>query len=216
MKADTYLTKILISRQGYIALRLKDQYSLHRIVYDLFDDIRTDKEKQLSLKANIVWKDLGFNDNRRVILIITDRKPRPHSGHGYMTVESKLIPDSFLSHSHFRFDAVLNPVVRGGDRGRKVIPVKGRENVRNWFINKSNHEWGFIANQATLDIGNVDVLQFPGKTGQKITLAQARISGTLEVTDPDKFEFAFCRGLGRGTAFGCGMLLATPILESIY
>ena len=54
MKADTYLTKILISRQGYIALRLKDQYSLHRIVYDLFDDIRTDKEKQLSLKANIV------------------------------------------------------------------------------------------------------------------------------------------------------------------
>ena len=35
-----------LSRSDVKALKITDAYSLHRVVYDLFDDIRTETEKK--------------------------------------------------------------------------------------------------------------------------------------------------------------------------
>jgi len=213
---ETHLTQITITREGYIALRLKDQYSLHRIVYDLFDDIRTDLEKNSSVSANIVWKDAGINNNCRVLFVVTNRAPIPHRHYGIMRVESKIIPEAYISHDHYRFDLVVNPITRGGENGRGIMPVKGRENVRLWVRSNSEERWGFTIRQDTLDVGGTNVLSFKGKNAQTITLAQAKITGTLDVIDRIKFRDSFRMGVGRGKAFGCGMLQATPIIDTIY
>ena len=41
----------------------------------------------------------------------------------------------------------------------------------------------------------------------RITLSSVDLSGTLEVTDPNLFVSALVKGVGRGKAFGCGLLL---------
>jgi CRISPR system Cascade subunit CasD len=45
----------------------------------------------------------------------------------------------------------------------------------------------------------------------KITLASASFEGVLQVADPDALRIALVQGLGRGKAFGFGLLLLSPL-----
>ena len=49
------------------------------------------------------------------------------------------------------------------------------------------------------------------KDNSKVTLSQADLRGTLEVTDKDIFSESFANGIGRGRAFGCGLLQIIPV-----
>lgn len=45
----------------------------------------------------------------------------------------------------------------------------------------------------------------------RVTLTTAVFDGELEVTDAGLFRAALCHGIGRGKAFGCGLLTIAPI-----
>ena len=46
--------------------------------------------------------------------------------------------------------------------------------------------------------------------GDPVTLATTVFSGHLEVTDPDALRCALVQGIGRGKAYGCGLLTLAP------
>lgn len=48
------------------------------------------------------------------------------------------------------------------------------------------------------------------KPGRPVSIARAEIHGRLTVTDPAAFARTFTEGLGRGRAYGCGLLLVQP------
>ena len=60
----------------------------------------------------------------------------------------------------------------------------------------------------------MDVLQFAGKSKHLITISRAVIQGVLKVTDKERFRQSFAAGLGRGRAFGCGLLQIVPQINS--
>lgn len=193
-----------LSRADVKALKITDAYSLHRVVYDLFDDVRSVEEKQTSISSGILYADKGGDFNGRKILILSNRQPNI-SEHGELSI--KKIADSFLNYEHYRFEVVMNPTQRE-NQSRKIIALRTREEIAEWFIEKASR-WGFNVSPEHLEVREIEVKRFE-KGGQTITQGQAKLIGRLTVTDKEKFVQSFQTGIGRGRAFGCGLLQIVP------
>ncbi|WP_272572170.1 MULTISPECIES: type I-E CRISPR-associated protein Cas6/Cse3/CasE [unclassified Providencia] len=206
-----------LTRKDVQALKINDAYTLHKVVYSLYPDVRTAEEKRGSTPSGFLYADLGGDYKSRKILLLSNREPalylKDDNGHGeYGVVQSKQVSPDFLTHKNYRFNVIVNPTQRN-NKSRQIIPVKGRENIAEWFSSRAEKSWGFKVNHENLQIGNVNVLKFKGKEQHSVTLAQAQVQGTLEVINSDQFAQSFCQGIGRGRAFGCGLLQIVPIIE---
>lgn len=54
-----YASVLRLDRAAVKALRVTDLYSLHRVVYGLFEDVRSEAQKQASEPSGIQWVDKG-------------------------------------------------------------------------------------------------------------------------------------------------------------
>jgi CRISPR system Cascade subunit CasE len=197
-----------LTRSDIKALRVTDAYSLHRVVYNLFDDVRSDSEKQASIPSGILYVDKGGDWDSRRILMLSNRSPNiPVHG----SVESKPIPESFLHHNLYRFEVTINPTKRDKSTG-KIIAIRERELVRQWFIDKASKSWGFTVNERSLQVEKIDVKTFD-KKGHTVTQGSAILIGILNVSDRDLFIQSFQKGIGRGRAFGFGLLQIVPLTK---
>nr|HIL74689.1 type I-E CRISPR-associated protein Cas6/Cse3/CasE [Rhodospirillales bacterium] len=194
-----------LSRTDVKVLRITDAYSLHRVVYSLFEDIRTPEQKQTGTSSGILYTDKGGDFNSRKILILANRNPIVPE-HGELI--SKKLPDVFLEHEQYRFEVVINPSQRN-NATRKIVPIRGREAISEWFINKAPHSWGFSVNPKNIVVSNNHVKRFD-KKGHQVTQGYATIIGELQVADTEQFIKSFQQGVGRGRSFGCGLLQVVP------
>lgn len=199
-----------LDRAAIKALRITDPYSLHRVVYGLYPDVRDDQTKTASQPSGILWADQGGDFLGRKILLLANRQPTDSAEGGHGHVNSRPISDSFLSHSHYRFQVIVNPTRRDAASG-KLLPVKGREAVAEWFAQRGLASWGFAVSPEHLQIDRLEVLQFKDKAQRLVTLAQAHVQGQLQVTDHEQFCNSFAHGIGRGRSFGCGLLQIVPL-----
>lgn len=204
-----------LDRQAVKALRITDLYSLHRVAYSLYEDIRSDAEKQVSKSSGILFADQGGDFAGRRILLLADRAPAPCIDGKYGQVLSKSIPLDFLTHQHYRFNVIINPT-RRDSASRKLLPVKGREAITQWFCEKAQSSWGFEVAPTQLQVARVQVQQFNDKKLHPITVAQAHLQGQLRVTDPTLLHKSFTQGIGRARTFGCGLLQLVPVLDNPF
>lgn len=212
----TLIASVLhLDRQASKALRITDPYSLHRVVYSLFADVRSAEEKVASQASGILYADQGGDFHSRRILLLSDRIPADCIDGQYGQVQSKSIADSFLEHNRYRFKVIINPT-RRDSATRKLLPVKGREAIGDWFCERALQSWGFRVSREHLQVDRVDVLRFKDKLQHTITQAQAHIQGQLEVTDRTQFHTSFARGIGRARTFGCGLLQIIPLLDNPF
>lgn len=209
----TMIASVLhLDRKAVKELRITDPYSLHRVVYSLYADVRSDDEKQGSQSSGILFADQGGDFFSRKILMLSDRPPAECVEGEYGEVQSKAIPDEFLGHDRYRFQVTVNPT-RRDSASKKLIPVKGREAIKHWFCERAEKSWGFKVVPENLQVDQVDVQRFKGKGKNSITIAQATLKGELRVTDPEHFKHSFERGVGRARSFGCGLLQIVPITD---
>ncbi len=204
-----------LDRQASKALRITDPYSLHRVVYSLYEDVRSAEEKSASQTSGILYADQGGDFHGRRILLLADRMPAEHIDGQYGQVQSKPIADSFLEHDRYRFKVIVNPT-RRDSASRRLVPVKGREAIADWFCERAVQSWGFQVLRERLQVDRVDVLQFKDKQQHPVTLAQAHVQGQLEVADRTQFRNSFAKGVGRARTFGCGLLQIVPLLDSPF
>ncbi|MGX8679016.1 MAG: type I-E CRISPR-associated protein Cas6/Cse3/CasE, partial [Sphaerochaetaceae bacterium] len=73
-----------------------------------------------------------------------------------------------------------------------------------WFLSKQN-SWGFEVIQDSFEVFETGVQIFE-KGETKITQSKASFRGVLRVTDRSVFKQSFEQGIGRGKAFGFGLL----------
>lgn len=210
-----YASVLHLDRQAIKALRITDAYSIHRVVYSLYPDVRSDEQKHQSHASGILYADQGGDFYGRRILLLADRIPAESVDGQHGQVQSKLIHDGFLGHDRYRFKIIVNPT-RRENTSRKLIPIKDRESIGHWFCQRAEQGWGFSVSREHLQIDKVDVLQFKDKQQSPITLSQAHIQGYLQVTDRDQFKHSFARGLGRGRTFGCGLLQVSPVIDDPF
>ncbi|TXH28490.1 MAG: type I-E CRISPR-associated protein Cas6/Cse3/CasE [Elusimicrobia bacterium] len=204
-----------LDRAAVKALRITDPYSLHRVVYGLYPDVRSAEGKAGHQASGILHADQGGDFHSRNILLLADRPPAEKAEGGYGEVRSKVIPMSFLDHARYRFKVIVNPTRRDNASG-KLIPVKGREAVAAWFAERGPASWGFTVAPENLQVDRLEVLQFKDKAQRQVTLAQAHVQGQLQVTDPERFRHSFAAGIGRGRSFGCGLLQIVPLIDNPF
>lgn len=215
MSGSMIASVLQLDRAAIRALKVTDVYSLHRVVYSLFPDVRTAADKAAGASSGILWADQGGNSLARTILLLSDREPASCLAGGYGEVRSKPIPLEFIRQPQYQFNVTVNPVRRDNKTG-KQIPVKGGENIAAWFCQRAEQSWGFTVDAHTLQVGHVQIQQFADKAQRSVTLAQAPLQGRLRVTDPEQFSRSFCQGIGRGKAFGCGLLQIVPVMDNPF
>ena len=198
-----------LSRADIKALKITDEYSLHRVVYDLFEDVRSEEEKRASKASGILYADKGGDFSHRQILFLANRIPQQPQ-HGEL---GKLIPipDDFLQHERYRFEVTVNPTKRE-KASKRLVPIRGREAVAEWFMAKAPDAWGFSVDSSSLQVLKLTVREFD-KQGHAVTQGQASLQGVLTVTERSRFITSFQQGIGRGRAFGCGLLQIVPMMN---
>jgi CRISPR system Cascade subunit CasE len=206
-----YISALNLDARAHRRLNITDNYSLHRVVYSLFDDVRSEQQKQRSVASGIQWVDKGGDRRGRRILIMADRAPgEPEAGE----LDTKILSETFLTHPYYRFSICLNPTRRNKHTG-KQIPVIGREAICAWFCQRAAG-WGFDVQPGQVQTESINVQQMKIAAGKIITLHQATLSGRLTVTHPEIFKNSFMHGIGRGRAFGCGLLQIVPLPEITF
>jgi CRISPR system Cascade subunit CasE len=202
-----YASVLRLSRADMHILGIKDAYAVHRVVYGLFEDTRSDTEKQTSTRSGIVYADKSGDFNTRQILMLSNRKP--HQTPQFGEVHTRVVHSDFLAHEHYAFEVTLNPGKRDKKTG-KVVPIRGRDEIEQWFRERAPTSWGFSVNPENLQTEQLSVQTFE-KSGTTITHGSATLKGELSVIDKDCFTKSFTDGIGRGRAFGFGLLQIVPL-----
>lgn len=203
-----FVSQLILGRRDLKELKVTDDYSVHRVIYNFFVDQRDSEQKKMSESSGFLYVDLGGNALGRRFLMLSNRIPKEMELND-SRIETKVLKDEFLLANAYRFKVVVNPTRRDAQT-RKLVAVKGRENIAEWFAQRAINTWGFCTDES-LAVDKVEVKQFKGKDDHKIVITQAHISGILTVTDRDRFIKAVSQGIGRSHAFGCGLLQIVPI-----
>lgn len=204
-----------LDRPAMNALRITDAYSLHRVIYSLYEDIRDPESKQASESSGILYADQGGDYKGRKILMLANRQPMVMVDGQHGLVQSKAIPEDFLNHNQYHFKVIVNPT-RRDSVSRKLAPVRGREAVAEWFAERATSSWGFSIASQHLQVDKIEIQQFKDKQQQQVTIAQAHVQGLLQVTDQAQFKHSFAQGIGRARAYGCGLLQIVPVIDNPF
>jgi CRISPR system Cascade subunit CasE len=204
-----------LDRKAVKALRITDPYSLHRVVYSLYEDVRDTGEKAASQRSGILFADQGGDFASRRILLLANRAPADSVEGRYGEVQSRPVAGGFLDHDNYRFKVIVNPT-RRDSASRKLLPVKGREAIGEWFAERSQQSWGFRVSSQHLQVDKVEVLNFNDKHKNPVTIAQAHVQGQFSVTDREQFRNSFTQGIGRARTFGCGLLQIVPLIDNPF
>lgn len=107
-----------------------------------------------------------------------------------------------------RFRLTANPTVsvskNKGERG-KVFAHITAEHQREWLMNKSAAN-GFMLTEDSFDIVQSKWKRFYKAGSKYVTLLSVTYEGILEITDEELFRNALVNGIGRGKAYGMGLL----------
>ncbi|SFW53157.1 CRISPR system Cascade subunit CasE [Ruminococcus sp. YE71] len=112
-----------------------------------------------------------------------------------------------------RFRLTANPTYsvsnNKGERG-KVHAHITPEHQRKWLMNKSTAN-GFKLSDNNFNIVQSKWKQFYRSGSKYVTLISVTYEGVLEITDEELFRKALRNGIGRGKAYGMGLLTVMNI-----
>lgn len=186
-----FLTKLIVDRKSNKELRLEDPYAVHRFIYSLFP----------GNKRDFLYYESTAKEYSRVFLILSRMQPIVPE---YGELQIKRVPEDFLNGNVYGFQVKLNPSRRSGET-RKIVPIKNREEILAWFLEKQEN-FGFSVEEETLEVFDIGVQSMVVGDRGTLTHSQATVKGVLHVTDREAFYQSFENGIGRGKAFGFGLL----------
>lgn len=175
-------------------------YGAHKIVYEAADCARP------------LWR--RYSDHA---LVLAEKPSQLHPSKPYdpspetgMTVRFNLLVNVTVDKPvpngrSRRIDPVLQAWI---DSGKKAIwQSLGFEVGCKWIGDRQERN-GFRLTQ--VDLADYEVIEFM-REGKPLRLGTIAYSGTMEITESDKFKGAMLNGIGHGRAWGCGLLLCKRI-----
>ncbi len=87
----------------------------------------------------------------------------------------------------------------------KVKACGAIEEQRQWLLNRAEN-YGFILKENCFDVTEANWCCFSKKDNKKVSILSVTYEGFLEVTDAEKFKALLCDGIGRGKAYGMGLM----------
>jgi CRISPR system Cascade subunit CasE len=205
MMNELWLTEIRINPRHHAAGRdLRSITQLHRTVMSMFPDTAADRPRQ---SLGVLHR-LDSTPTGPVLLV--QSVPRPNvdvipDDYG-MTRAVSLLPlvERLQLGTPVRYRILVNATKKlgTGDRKGKRVAL-GAEAAREWWPQRAEDAGLSLVGECTM-VGDTLV----GREGDdgRITLRPWRIDGVATVGDPSATMKALELGIGRGRAYGCGML----------
>lgn len=176
-----------------------------------------------SVKGRNLWR-IDRLGNDTFLLVFSRQRPDfthmveqygwPRSGQKWETKSYAPLIDQIDVGQKWQFRLRANPVhsVRHGDGVQEVEAAK-RGKVYAHVTVRQQEEWllerakknGFALTKASYRVVHREVRRFQHQR-KPVTLGIATFEGILEITDVSLFVRALTQGIGRGKAFGCGLL----------
>ena len=194
-----YLAQFRIGRKEALKHRLFSAYALHQQLWQCFPG-RPEAKRDFLFRCDHEGAVLK-------ILMLSGTRPEICPGAEWDGV--KEFEPVFPVGTLYSFRLRANPTLRA-KADRKLRAITGEEELHAWLVRKGEQN-GF-ALRSEPEYSNCRLERFakaPGGPG--ISLHVVELGGVLAVTDSAAFGEAFRRGIGRGRAFGCGMLLLKRI-----
>lgn len=202
-----FLSRIPLDRYNRNTLRALNSPSMfHGAVESSFNGER---------KRNL-WR-IDLLNNQLYLLLLSDCEPE--LSELYSQFGTKELPFEIKSYdglldriekgTKWRFRLTANPTrsvfdPENGKRGKVVAP-KTIELQKKWLIEKSEKN-GFSVTENSFDIVNRKWFRFYKKGSKAISIISVTYEGVLEITDAELFKNALVNGIGRGKAYGMGLL----------
>lgn len=208
--APLHLTQIEVAYdQAVRLLKIRDTYDWHQHLWHAFPG--RDGESRDFL-VRIDRKEEAY----RVLLLSRVKPVRPDWCPG-ANFQTKLIPDSFFTHTTFAFSLLANPTKKirsnaAGERtqnGRRV-PLTSREDLLDWLGRKAA-SGGFTIEPVRVHTVPRGREFFHKKGAAHGTHTAVEFRGQLIVTDPSRFRTTVATGIGSAKAFGFGLLVLAPL-----
>ncbi|MFC2763767.1 MAG: type I-E CRISPR-associated protein Cas6/Cse3/CasE [Rothia dentocariosa] len=219
----TYFSKFLINPQRRGARKLlSSPQALHAAVMATVPpDVKPED-------GRILWR-LDITGHQYVLYVLSPEKPdfstlieqagwdtRPGESAHYGRLLAKL-----ENGQEWGFRLTANPVKRQRGKGDKIFPHVTPAQQSAWLRERAQ-QWGFevipVENQEIADIPLVTArkdLSFSHRDSSgnigKVTLRKAQFDGALRITDAELFRKALVNGMGRGKAYGMGLMTLAPL-----
>lgn len=192
-----YASKFELGTKDYRILKMYDQYAVHKVVYSLFNDIRTTDDKKSGKRSGILYVNNGFQRDTMSLVILSTRKPHSTPLLGKLSI--KEVSKTFLEYKRYKFNIVVNAY-----SNNKIL--HGTDAI-DWAKNKIETEAGVAIHGMFIVNTTAQIIQ---KDKMTITHNMVRLNGVMTIIDKDKFKSAFVNGIGKGKAFGMGFLQVSP------
>lgn len=203
-----YASVLQLSREDIHTLKVYDAYSLHRVVYGLFPMNNENREQGRSDSSGFLYADDGEQEGVRQIIMVS--RSKPHETPQFGKVKTAPIQEKFFSYDRYAFEIMVSPSRRSRETG-KVTAIKDKEDIARWFTEKLRVA-GAAVGENEFQVERVSVQQFQ-KKDYTVTHGVARLRGVLTVVNRREFADLFFRGIGRGKAFGLGLLKVSPFYQ---
>ena len=192
---NAWVGSVYFTLEAQARLKMTDRYSIHRVMLDLLGEARSPEENSPS---GLQWVDRGQTIyGRRVDFLSTYPVPERELSED-VVMEVRPLPSHFLEHSEYRFQIYLN-CTRCVNGKRVAVPIN---EIETWAKDRAATRGMSLLIQSQDRVGT-DVFY---KNRRRLTFAHARLTGVLKVTDRTLFKKAFFSGIGKGRAFGYGLL----------
>ncbi|MQY15164.1 CRISPR-associated endoribonuclease Cse3 [Streptomyces sp. RB5] len=212
----TRLTPSPTSRLARRELGAAAGNSLHRRVMSLFPD---DDAEQARARLGVLFR-IEETHRGPHVLIQSNQPPSPDRlPNGYGTLASRSLDDlldALTPGRTVRYRCVASPVRKPGATTRALYDLPA---VVALHGNAADEWWERQADKAGLKSLSVQsqpvdaVYDRPDRTerdAKPVRHHRVRFDGTATVIDPDQLRAAITDGIGRGKAYGCGLLSIAP------
>lgn len=189
--------------------RRDDAYSRHELIWSLFAG-------RNGAARDFLYREV---EGRKPSWIVVSARP-PADETGLWRIETKPYAPALAAGRRLGFVLRANATVtRDGERHDVVMAAMKRDGLdRAEAIERAGGAWlerqgardGFAIERARLRIGGYMRHRFERPGGKEMVLAALDFEGFLTVTDAEAFARTLTAGLGRGKAFGFGLMLVRP------
>lgn len=123
---------------------------------------------------------------------------------GYaLRIDRETAADDYPPAAELQFTLHANPVVR---RAGRNVALNDAAEQSAWLTTRASRH-GFRVDALQFhDLGAITGYRPSGARGDWLTIRAVRYTGRLTVTNPPRFTATLREGIGRGRAFGCGLL----------
>ena len=167
-----------------------------------------------------LWRLDRLNGKLYLLLLSEDRPdltnmacqfaPESNGNCAWETKSYQPLLDRITDGSTWRFRLTANPTICNKNASDKTQRGTVHAHItvnhqKEWLANRAKQH-GFLLKDDDFTVTNSQWKTFYKPSGHKVQLLSVSFEGTLTVTDAQKFRDVLLSGLGRGKAYGLGLL----------